>query len=83
MRKGRGRGRGLGQGQGWGLGQRRGQEHIGQDMLLPFTDQEEDTELGSDLPPSPNGQPHEVVDSTLYSASLGAPSASCKYKYSL
>ena len=55
MRKGRGRGRGLGQGQGWGLGQRRGQEHIGQDMLLPFTDQEEDTELGSDLPPSPNG----------------------------
>ena len=35
----RGRGRGLGQGQGRGLGQ----EHIGQNMLLPFTDQEEDT----------------------------------------
>ena len=52
-------------------------------MLLPFTDQEEDTELGLDLPPPPNGQPHEVVDSTLYSASPRAPSASCKYKYSL
>jgi hypothetical protein len=83
MRRGRGRGRGLGQGQGRGLGQGREQEHIGQDMLLPFTDQEEDTKLGSDLPPPPNGQPHEVVDSTLHSASPGAPSASCKYKYSL
>ncbi len=78
-----GRGRGLGQGQGRGLEQGRGQEHIGQDMLLPFTDQKEDTELGSDLPPPPNGQPNEVVYSTLHLASPGAPSASCKYKYSL
>uniref|UniRef100_A0A2N9G8S3 Uncharacterized protein n=1 Tax=Fagus sylvatica TaxID=28930 RepID=A0A2N9G8S3_FAGSY len=74
---GRGRGRELGQGQGRGLGQGRGQEHIGQEMLLPFTDQEEDIELGSDLPSPPNGQPHEVIDSTLHSASPGAPGASC------
>jgi hypothetical protein len=52
-------------------------------MLLRFTDQEEETELGSEMPHPPNGQPHEVVDSTPHSASSGAPSASCKYKYSL
>ena len=52
-------------------------------MLLRFTDQEEEIELGSEMPHPPNGQPHEVVDSTPHSASPGAPSASCKYKYSL
>ena len=63
MNRGRGRGRGQGQGQG------QGQEHVWQDMPLHFTSQEEETELGSEMPPPPNGKLHEMVDSTPHSFS--------------
>uniref|UniRef100_A0A2N9G009 DUF4216 domain-containing protein n=1 Tax=Fagus sylvatica TaxID=28930 RepID=A0A2N9G009_FAGSY len=59
-----------------GQGQGQGQEHVWQDMPLHFTSQEEETELGSEMPPPPNGQLHEMVDSTPHSFSQGAPSAS-------
>ena len=78
MSRGRGQGRGWGQGQGRGQGKRQGQEHVWQDMPLHFTSQEEETELGSEMPPPPNGQLHEMVDSTPHSFSQGAPSASCE-----
>ena len=47
-------------------------------MPLHFTSQEEETELGSEMPPPPNGQLHEMVDSMSYSFLQGALSAPCE-----
>ena len=47
-------------------------------MPLHFIGQEEETELGSEMPPPPNEELHEMFDSTPYSFSQGALSASCE-----